>query len=97
MSKHLRHQPGFYATLFNDVCDPACNSKYRPIVVAVYEVERIVTKRVKGGREKYLIQWQNYSSNENTSGNHPKICRKISLPPSRTGLSIRFVPMNAFF
>ena len=66
MSKHLRHQPGFYATLFNDVCDRACNSKYRPIVVGVYEVERIVTKRVKGGREKYLIQWQNYSSNENT-------------------------------
>ena len=66
MSKRLRHQPGFYATLFNDVCDRACNSKYRPIVVGVYEVERIVTKRVKGGREKYLIQWQNYSSNENT-------------------------------
>ena len=62
MSKHLRHQPGFYATLFNDVCDRACNSKYRPIV----EVERIVTKRVKGGREKYSIQCQNYSSNENT-------------------------------
>ena len=66
MSKRLRHQPGFYATLFNDVCDRACNSKYRPIVVGVYEVERIVTKRVKGGREKYLIQWQNYSSSENT-------------------------------
>ena len=59
MSKHLRHQPGFYATLFNDVCDCACDSKYRLIVVGVYEVERIVTKRVKGGREKYLIQWEN--------------------------------------
>ena len=34
--------------------------------MGVYEVERIVTKRVKGGREKYLIQWQNYSSSENT-------------------------------
>ena len=34
--------------------------------MGVYEVERIVAKRVKGGREKYFIQWQNYSSNENT-------------------------------
>ena len=54
MSKHARHQPGFYATLLNDVCDRACNFKYRPkvkpTVMGVYEVERIVAKQVEGGK-----------------------------------------------
>jgi len=70
MSKRARHQPGFYATLFNDVCDRACNLKYRPkvkpSVMGVYEVERVVAKRVKGGEAEYFIQWQNYSPSENT-------------------------------
>ena len=42
MSKRARHQPGFYAALFNDVCDRVCKSKYRPKVkpnvIGVYEV-----------------------------------------------------------
>ena len=70
MSKRARHQPGFYATSLNDVCDRACDSKYRPkvkpTVMGVYEVERIVAKRVKGGKAEYFIQWQNYSPSENT-------------------------------
>ena len=61
MSKRARHQPGFYATLLNDVCVRACNFKYRPkvkpTVMGVYEVERIVAKRVKGGKAEYFIQW----------------------------------------
>ena len=69
MSKRARHQPGFYATLLNDVCDRGC-SKYRPkvkpTVMGVYEVERIVAKRVKGGKAEYFIQWQNYSPTENS-------------------------------
>ena len=48
MSKRTRQQPGFYATLFNDVCNRAYNSKYRPkvkpTVMGIYEVERIVAK-----------------------------------------------------
>jgi len=47
--KRARHQPGFYGTSYNDVCDRACNLKYRPkikpIVIGVYKVERIVAKR----------------------------------------------------
>ena len=69
MSKRARHQPGFYATLLNDVCDRGYNSKYRPkvkpTVMGSYKVERIVAKRVKGKAE-YFIQWQNYSPSENT-------------------------------
>jgi len=69
MSKRARHQPGFYATLLNNVCDRACDSKYRPkvkpTVMGVYEVERIVAKRVKGGKAEYFIQWENYSPSEN--------------------------------
>ena len=34
--------------------------------MGVYEVERIVAKRVKGGEEEYFVQWQNYSPSENT-------------------------------
>ena len=60
MSKCVRHQPGFYATLYTDVCDRACNLKYRPkvkpTVMGVYKVERIVAKRVKGGEAEYFIQ-----------------------------------------
>jgi hypothetical protein len=69
MSKRARHQPGFYATLLNNVCDRACDSKYRPkvkpTVMGVYEVERVVAKQVKGGKAEYFIQWQNYSLSEN--------------------------------
>ena len=68
--KRARHQPGFYATLLNNVCDRACNSKYRPkvkpTVMGIYEVERIVAKRVKGRKTEYFIHWQNYSPSENT-------------------------------
>jgi len=70
MSKHARHQPSFYATLLNDECDRACNSKYhpkvKPSVMGVYEVEHIVAKRVRGGEAEYFFQWQNYSPSENT-------------------------------
>ena len=31
MSKHARHQPGFYTSLFNDVCDRGLGSKYRHV------------------------------------------------------------------
>ena len=34
--------------------------------MGVYEVERIVAKRVQGGRAAYFIQWQSYSQSENT-------------------------------
>ena len=70
MSKRARHQPGFYASLLNEVCDRGCSSKYRPkvkpTVMGVYEVERIVAKRVTGGKAEYFIQWQNYSPTQNT-------------------------------
>ena len=69
MSKRARRQPGFYASLMSDVCDRG-GSKYRPkvkpTVMGVYEVERVVAKRVKGGKEEYYIQWKNYSPCENT-------------------------------
>ena len=32
----------------------------------VYEIDRIVGKRVQGGRTEYFIQWQSYSPSENT-------------------------------
>ena len=70
MSKRARHQPGFYATLLNDVRHRGFHSKYRPkvkpTVMGVYEVERIVAKRVQGSRAEYFIQWQSYSPSENT-------------------------------
>ena len=70
MSRRAKHQPGFYATLLNDVRHRGFNSKYRPkvkpTVMGVYEVERIVAKRVQGGRAEYFIQWQSYSPSENT-------------------------------
>ena len=49
MSKRARHQPGFYALLFDDVYDRGLSYKYRPkqkpVVMGIYEVERIVSKR----------------------------------------------------
>ena len=69
MSKRARRQPVFYASLMSDVCDPG-GSKYRPkvkpTVMGVYEVERVVAKRVKGGKGEYYIKWKNYSPCENT-------------------------------
>ena len=68
MSKRARHQPGFYASLLNDVCERDFGSKYRPkqkpVVMGVYEVERIVAKRRRGGKD--FIQWKDYSTAENT-------------------------------
>ena len=40
--------------------------KEKPSVMGVYEVERSVAKRVRGGQTEYFIQWQNYSPSENT-------------------------------
>lgn len=34
--------------------------------MGIYEVERIVAKRVKGGKAEYFIQWQNYFPSEKT-------------------------------
>ena len=70
MSKCARHQPGFDVKLLNDVCDRACNLKYRPkvkpTVMGVYEVERVIAKRVKRAEVEYFIHWKNYSPSENT-------------------------------
>ena len=70
MSKRARHQPGFYASLFDDVYDRGLSYKYRPklkpVVMGVYEVERKVSKRNQGGSVEYFVQWKNYSSTENT-------------------------------
>ena len=63
MPRRSRHPPGFYAALFNDVCDGA--SKYRPkaksIVMGPYKVERIVAKRFRERTAEYFIQWKNFS------------------------------------
>ena len=49
MSKRARQQPSFYASLFDDVYDRSLSYKYRPkqkpVVMGIYEVERIVSKR----------------------------------------------------
>ena len=70
MSKRARHQPGFYASLLNDVCDRDFGSKYRPkqkpVVMGVYEVERTVAKRKRGGKDEYFIRWKDYSTSENS-------------------------------
>ena len=70
MSKRARPHPGFYASLLNDVIDRGFSSKYRPkakpVVMGVYEVERLIAKRNQGGKAEYFVQWQNYSSAENT-------------------------------
>ena len=64
MSKRARHQLGFYASLFDDVYDRGlsykCRPKQNPVVMGVYEVERIVSKRNQGGKEEYFIQWKNW-------------------------------------
>ena len=46
---------------------------------------RIVAKRVKGGKVENNIQ---YTPLVKIRGNQPNICRKISPPPSRTGLRV---------
>ena len=46
--------------------NPKYRPKVKPTVMGVYEVYRIVAKRVQGGRAEYFIQWQSYSSSENT-------------------------------
>ena len=70
MSKRVRHQPGFYASLFDDVYDRGLSYKYRPkekpFVMGIYEVERIVSKQNQRGSIKYFVQWKNYSSTETT-------------------------------
>ena len=70
MSKRTRHPQGFCASLLSDVRDHSFNSKYRPkakpSIMGVYEVERIVAKRIKGGKAEYFIKWKNYSPAENT-------------------------------
>ena len=71
MSKCARHQPGFYASLFDDVYDRGLSYKYRPkqkpVVMGIYEGERIVSKRNQWDSIEYFVQWKNYSSTENTS------------------------------
>ena len=60
----------FYASLFDDISDRGLSHKYRPkqkpVVMGIYEVERIVSKRNQGSNVKYFIQWNNYSSTKNT-------------------------------
>ena len=60
MSKCARHQLGFYASLFDDVYDRGLSCKYRtkqkPVVMGIYEVERIVSKRNQGGKAEYFAQ-----------------------------------------
>ena len=69
MSKRTRHPQGYYASI-SDVRDRSFTSKYRvkpkPSIMGVYIVERIVAKRIKGGRDEYFVQWRNYSPAENT-------------------------------
>ena len=40
--------------------------KEKPVVMGIYEVERIVSKRNQGSKAEYFIQWKNYPSTENT-------------------------------
>jgi len=69
MSKRTR-QLHFYASLFDDVYDRGLSYKYRPkqkpVVMGIYEVERIVSQRNQGGKAEYFIQWKNYPLTENT-------------------------------
>ena len=69
MSKRTRHARGYYASLF-EARDRSFTLKYRPrskpSVMGFYEVERIVAKWVKAGREEYFVHWKNYSPAENT-------------------------------
>ena len=69
MSKRTRRPPGFYASLLNDASNRICSFKYRPkvkpTVMGVYEVERVVAKRIRGGKTELFLQWKNYSPAEN--------------------------------
>ena len=40
--------------------------KRKLVVMGIYEVERIVAKRKRGGKVEYFIQWKNYSTAENS-------------------------------
>ena len=71
MAKRFRHPPGFYKSLFNDDRDRGSfHAKYqpkeKPSVMGVYEVKRIVAKRIQKRKTEYFIQWKNYSPSENT-------------------------------
>ena len=71
MSKRSRRPVGFYASFLNsDALDPIFKSKYRPKakphVMGVYEVERVVAKRLHGVKPEYFIKWKNYIATENT-------------------------------
>ena len=74
MSKRARHQPGFYALLFDDVYDRGLSYKYRPkqkpVVMGIYEVERIVSKRNQGPYVEHIIQWKKYPSTPSWTGGH---------------------------
>ena len=54
---------GYYESLLKDVRDHGCNLKFRPkvkpTVMGVYEVERVVAKRVRGDKAEFFIQWKN--------------------------------------
>ena len=95
MSKRVRHQPRFYATLLNDVRHSGFNSKYwqkvKPTVMGVYEVERIVAKRVQEAEQSTSSNGKatprvkirgNQPSRALTRGTHhclrEQICRSIS-------------------
>ena len=60
MSKGARHPPGFYKLLLIDACDSGYKSRYRPIVkptvMGVFEVERVVAKRIQGRETAYFVQ-----------------------------------------
>ena len=98
MSKRVRHQPRFYATLLNDVRHSGFNSKYRPkvkpTVMGVYEVERIVAKRVQGAEQSTSANGK-ATPRVKIRGNQPSTYPRNSSLPSRTDLSIHFAPLNA--
>ena len=70
MSKRARHPPGFYKLLLIDACDRGYKSKYRPIVkptvMGVFEVERVIAKRIQGCETAYFVQWKHYSPEQTT-------------------------------
>lgn len=70
MSKRARRPVGFYASCLNGDPDPIFRKKYRPNtkprVMGVYEVERVVAKRLRGNKAEYFVKWKDYSRTENT-------------------------------
>ena len=70
MSKRSRHPSGFYASLLRDDRDQRYDLKYRPkvkpAVMGIYQVERIVAKRLVGSKPEFFIKWKNYCPSENT-------------------------------